>query len=548
MRIAFAQMNPVVGDFEFNLKLIEDAYVQAVSQKADLLITPELSVCGYPPHDLLLRPEMLVRNRAALERLAQVTAGQPCALAVGHVDSSDGGTTNKVTVLSDGKSVFSQAKRLLPTYDVFDEHRYFAPGGEPQVWEYEGLRIAFAICEDLWKAEKAIQSYSSLNADLLVSLSASPYEWGKRKDREAIHGQLAGELKCPLLYVNQVGSNDEILFDGGSFISNPGEDGVSRLPLFEESFGMVEWQNKKLHWLAPEVDKREDEAPEEIEVLSRGLVLGIRDYFRKTGFKKAVLGLSGGIDSALVATLCVRALGAKNVTGILMSSQYSSAHSFEDAEVLAKRLGMPYEIRPIKFLFSTMKREWSEGRGELSDLAQENLQARIRGTLLMTIANHENALVMTTGNKSELAVGYCTLYGDMVGAIDPIGDLFKTRVYELSRWVNENWDAPIPERSIEKAPSAELKLDQKDTDSLPDYDKLDPVLGDYVEGLMGIQKLLEKYPSEASWIPGVLSKVEQNEYKRRQSAIVLKVSSRAFGVGRRVPVAKKWNQVESLLH
>ncbi len=556
MRIALAQIDPIVGSFATNVKKISEAYEQACTDGARLLLTPELSICGYPPHDLLDRPEMFERNEAALANLLALTRGKSCALVVGHVtrNPSEHGRSaqNSVSILQDGKVVFTQAKSLLPTYDVFDEARYFEPATEVKAWDCDGTSIALAICEDLWAQDEVlgrriygkepIEKYRKLEADLIVSLSASPYEYGKRARRESIHQDVSTGLGIPLLYVNQIGATDEILFDGGSFAIDFQGKLSGRLPLFKKAFGMVDldFGSKKLSWANSKSTEREDQAPDEVEVLSRALVVGIREYFARTGFRSAILGLSGGIDSAVVAALAVQALGAENVMGIAMPSQYSSGHSLEDAEVIARNLKIRFEVRPIKFLFATANRELSEGRGALAPLAQENLQSRLRGMVLMSLSNHYNALVLTTGNKSEMATGYCTLYGDMAGAIAPIGDIYKTRVYELANKINALWGGPIPERSITKPPSAELKPDQKDQDSLPPYDQLDALLVDYIENRQPLPLLEKKH---GKWVGEILKKLEMNEYKRRQAAPVLKVSTKAFGIGRRIPIAKKWDSI-----
>jgi NAD+ synthetase len=381
----------------------------------------------------------------------------------------------------------------------------------------------------------------------LISLSASPYVIDKRKHREEIHAEIAQKLGVPLVYVNQVGANDEVLFDGASFAIDRNGKVAGRLPAFQNAFGVVDvdLDSGQVSFVSPNSSEREDAPPSDIGVLSRALVIGIRDYFERTRFKTAILGLSGGIDSAVVAALAARALGPKNVLGVAMPSQYSSSHSLSDAESLAQNLGINFEVRPIKFMNATVTRELSERRGQLAPLALENLQARLRGLVLMTLSNHYNSLVLTTGNKSELATGYCTLYGDMCGALAPIGDLFKTRVYELARFINGNWGAPIPESSITKPPSAELRPDQKDQDTLPPYDLLDAVLEEYVEKGTAVSVIEEQYEKRlptSGWVRNLLKMLEINEFKRRQAAPVLKVSRKAFGIGRRIPIAKIWDQ------
>jgi NAD+ synthase (glutamine-hydrolysing) len=562
VKIAFAQFAPIVGDFEGNADLILKAYARACSGsgQARLLLTPELSLSGYPPHDLMDRPEIFERTEKALEKLAQATLGQTTALVVGHVAKNPNprgrAAFNCISVLEAGRVVFTQAKTLLPTYDVFDEARYFEPATEHGVWESGGngkagpARIAFAICEDLWGddsvrgrkiyEETPVAKLKSLNPDLLISISASPYEFAKRAHREELHGKVAREVGTPLLYINQVGATDEVLFDGASFATD--EKGVlrGRLPAFREAYAVFDTEKEKFDSESDAL--REDSAPDDLEVLTRGLVHGIEQYFTRTGFQRAIIGLSGGIDSAVVAALAVRALGPKNVFGVAMPSQYSSSHSLADAEALAQNLGIPFEVRPIKFLFSAANREIGEARGQLAPIAQENLQARLRGTVLMTLSNHYNALVLTTGNKSEIAVGYCTLYGDMCGALAPIGDVLKTRVYEVARRLNawavrDGGAAVIPESTLTKAPSAELRPDQKDQDSLPPYEDLDPMLVDAIENLLSAEELVQRH---GEWAREILRKIDINEYKRRQAAPVLKVSTKAFGSGRRVPIAKKW--------
>jgi NAD+ synthetase len=562
MRIAIAQIDPVVGAFDANVRKIQDAYERACAEQARLLLAPELAICGYPPHDLIERPEMFDRNERALQKLADLTRGKPCAIAVGHVakNHSEVGrqAQNVISILENGKVVYRQAKTLLPTYDVFDEARYFEPATEIHPWQCDGKTISLAICEDLWSEDlvsgrhiyhqiKPIDSIEKCHPGLVISLSASPYMINKRPHREEIHAEIARRLGVPLIYVNQVGANDEVLFDGASFVADGQGKIVGRLPVFKTSFGIVDVDLEKgsARFVMPEAQDREDSAPTAIEGLSRGLVLGIRDYFQRTGFKTAILGLSGGIDSAVVATLAAHALGPKNVLGVAMPSMYSSSGSLTDAEALARNLGINFEVRPIKFLNSQAARELSERRGELAPLALENLQARLRGLLLMTLSNHYNSLVLTTGNKSELAVGYCTLYGDMCGALSPIGDVYKTQVYELANYLNEAWGQPIPQSSVTKPPSAELRPDQKDQDTLPPYDALDAVLIDYLENRVPISELEGRHLAKVAnpdWIKKVLRLLEISEFKRRQAAPVLKVSNKAFGIGRRIPIAKFWDQ------
>lgn len=550
MKIALAQLDPIVGDIERNVGEILSAYQRAVQEGARLCVTPELALFGYPPLDLLDRPEIVARNEKGLEMLKKATIGQSCALIVGHIAANPSGrghaTQNVLSVIENGKVVFRQAKCLLPTYDVFDEARYFEPGDEPELWNCDDQKIGFAICEDLWAKAGQMKRYSfdpvehlaKLGPDFLISIAASPYEKEKFVHRESLHADAARALKAPLLYVNQTGATDEILFDGRSFLLDGKGARQGGLPPFETGMAWVEITKGQAQWLKSTTTS--PSVQPEIEVLAKGLVTGIRSYFQRTGFKKALLGLSGGIDSALLAVLAVRALGKENVMGIGMPSQYSSDHSLEDAEILAGNLGLHFEVLPIRSSFDLLNTQLAKLRGgKLKDIAEENLQSRIRGVMLMSLSNHEGALVLTTGNKSEMAMGYCTLYGDMVGALAVIGDLFKTEVYALSSWINENWGAPIPERSITKAPSAELRPDQTDQDSLPAYELLDPMLKEYLEEAASVEALTKKH---GDWVPAVIRTLEFNEYKRRQAAPVLKTSSKAFGIGRRIPIAKKWDQ------
>ena len=550
MRIALAQISPVVGDFDGNVRKITKAYDRAAQDSAArLLLTPELSVSGYPPHDLMDRPEIFSRTDAALESLKTITKGKKLALAVGHVarnpKSKGRRAQNCVSVIQDGQIVFTQAKTLLPTYDVFDEARYFEPAHEIKAWEYEpGRRVAFAICEDLWSGDESLQQLYDVNPvleiqklkpDVLVSISASPYEYQKRERREAIHSDIAKKLNVPLLYINQFGATDDILFDGASFVIDSKGVVCERLQFFSEDFTTVDTQS---------LSQKQLMTPQELDVLIDGLICGIRSYFERTGFRLGILGLSGGIDSAVVAVLAAQALGEKNILGIAMPSQVSSLHSLEDAEELAKNLKIHFLVKPIKFLFSAAQKEMANTGEPLADIALENLQSRIRGNLLMTLSNHYQALVLTTGNKSEMAMGYCTLYGDMCGALAPIGDVYKTRVYEIAGRLNERFGEVIPKRSIDKAPSAELRPNQTDQDSLPAYDVLDGLLFDYLEKSIPVSDLKNKYDSKLGKghsVEAVLKKFEINEYKRRQAAPTLKVSTKAFGVGRRVPIAKIWD-------
>jgi NH3-dependent NAD+ synthetase/predicted amidohydrolase len=559
MKIFLAQLSPVVGAFEANYSQIKNAYERACSVRARLFLTPELALNGYPLYDWIERPELMEATDQALQDLASLTKDSSTALAVGHISLNLTGSgqkfQNSISVFEGGKCIFHQSKTLLPSYDVFDEPRYFEPASDLQVWDCDGVRVAFGICEDLWGRSldskqrryhrDPILDYQRLGAQFVLSLSSSPYEWEKRKQRERTHQEIAKTLKVPVVYVNQVGATDELLFDGGSFAVDAHGTKILQLPYFEAGEGWVALDGQGALSASSVVADLSRSPEDEWEILSQGLIVGIRDYFLRTGFKRAVLGLSGGIDSALVAVLAVAALGSENVLALAMPSQYSSSHSLEDAEILAKKLGIRLEVRPIKFAFSTLSRELSEDRGQLKSVALENLQSRLRGTILMTLANQDSSLVLTTGNKSEIAMGYCTLYGDMNGALAPLGDLYKTQVYLLVQYWNQSRGDVIPARILSKAPSAELRPNQTDQDSLPPYEVLDRFLLNYLEENLPLKRLevLLKDQLPASGVGSVqdlASRVNLNEYKRHQSAPILRVSKKAFGLGRRVPIAKKY--------
>ena len=541
MRIALAQMQSVVGAFEQNVLTIKQCYQKACAQGARILVTPELSLSGYLLYELLNRSEIFERSEKAFQDLVSFTRHQKTALVLGHFTKNEGSgrfAYNCASVLEEGACVFTQAKTLLPDYDVFSEQRYFEPAEEQRLWFCDGIGVALGICEDFWwssgnlsriYARDPVQSYVDQKASLVLALACSPYEGKKVSVRHSLHAQVAQRVGAPLIYVNQVGATDEILFDGNSFSMGASGNLLHQLSSFRSELGFVE--------VLPEVIQH-SVAEESKEVLVRGLVFGIREYFRSAGFKKAILGLSGGIDSAVVGMLAVEALGASQVLGVMMPGPYSSPDSLEDARVLAEGLGMPYEVHPISDFFEKM--QYGLKRESWLPLTLENLQARIRGLMLMTLSNQESALVLTTGNKSEIAMGYCTLYGDTVGALAPIGDLFKTRVYELG-WHLHRTRGFLPERSLTRAPSAELRPNQRDDQSLPPYGQLDPLLEDYLEKGWSAEKLVEKYAMEPNFLRTLLRQIESNEYKRRQFAPSLKVTSAAFGAGRKIPIAKVWN-------
>ncbi|MCP5521445.1 MAG: NAD+ synthase [Verrucomicrobiales bacterium] len=544
MKIALAQINTTVGDFDGNRRLILEALQRGADAGANLVMTPELAVTGYPPRDLLNRPSFVARNLEILAELAAATG--ETALAVGYVGQNRTGpgrdATNSVALLHRGERVATREKSLLPSYDVFDEDRYFEPATTNAPVEFGGVKLGLTICEDLWNDEgfwtdrryrrNPAAELVAAGADLLLNLSASPWHLGKNRVRHAMLGTLARRSGIPLLYCNSVGGNDELVFDGASLAFDGSGGLIARGGAFVEDLLVVDTNATGI----AEPLELEDE-----EKLYRALVLGLRDYLHKCGFKSAVLGLSGGIDSALTAALAVAALGSENVHGVALPSRYSSAGSLADAEALARNLGIRYDVIPIEPSFQAMKSGVAPLFGDRpEDLTEENIQARLRGVILMALSNKFGSLVLTTGNKSELAVGYCTLYGDMCGGLAVINDVPKTMVYRLARWINREREL-IPESSITKPPSAELRPDQKDQDSLPPYEVLDSILDAYVVECRPVAEILAA-GFDPEHVQRVVRLIDLSEYKRRQAAPGLKVTSKAFGVGRRIPIAQRWRE------
>lgn len=542
MKVALAQINTTVGDLAGNEARILAAYRRGVEAGVELVMFPELTITGYPPRDLLLKRSFIAGNLAVLERLATATGNT--GLLVGYVGENSvrpgREVTNSIALLQKGKVVATRAKTLLPTYDVFDEDRYFEPATENIPVEFNGGRIGLTICEDIWNDEDfwPVRRYqhnpplelAMAGSRLLFNISASPWNVGKHETRYQMLRSMAIKAKCPVVFCNQVGGNDELVFDGGSLAFNAAGDLIGRGVMFAEDFVVVDTDSK--------VKVQPVDWPEE-EFVYNALVLGLRDYLHKCGFKSAVLGLSGGIDSALVACLAVAALGKENVRGVSLPSQFSSQGSLDDARLLAEKLQIRHEVIPIQPAFVTLKKELQPvfaGRAE--DTTEENIQARLRGVILMALSNKFGALLLTTGNKSELAVGYCTLYGDMCGGLAVISDVPKTMVYRLARWINREKEI-IPKSSITKPPSAELRLDQTDQDSLPPYDVLDAILDAYVVKGKTLSEIVAA-GYEESTVKRVVRLIDFNEYKRRQAAPGLKVTSKAFGVGRRIPIAQKY--------
>jgi NAD+ synthase (glutamine-hydrolysing) len=544
VKIALAQVNPTVGDFIGNLDKIISMTRRAAEQGARLAVFPELAVCGYPPADFLEKPSFLARCRQSIGELAEATRSLPTALLVGVALPAppDAGkpAVNAAVLLDCGHVLLEQHKRLLPFYDVFDEQRYFFPSARQQVVELDNLRIAVSICEDAWNdknfwprrlyASDPLEELMRQNPAIHINLSSPPFWHSKRKLRRQMLASISNRDGIPMVMCNQVGGNDSLIFDGSSMCINAHGDLVAQAKSFEEDLVVFD------PFCSPAVREPEDD---DTEAAYRALVLGTRDYVRKCGFSKVAVGLSGGIDSALVAAIATEALGKENVLTIGMPSPYSSQGSIEDSRALAANLGIRFEVVAISDLFGDYTRALeSLFKGTSPGLAEENLQARIRGNLLMAVSNKFGSLVLTTGNKSEMAVGYCTLYGDMVGALAVIGDLVKTRVYAICRWLNREREV-IPSAIIDKPPSAELRPGQKDTDSLPPYETLDPILEAYVERYETPEFIAERNGFPLELVQQVVSLVERSEYKRQQAAPVLKVTSKSFGMGRRFPIAVK---------
>lgn len=547
MNIALAQINPIVGDISGNCRRVIECAAAARSQRADLVVFPELTLCGYPPKDLLLKPRFIEDIGAAARRLAESLASGPPVLA-GYVRPTEKpvgrALRNVMALLRDGRVAAECVKMLLPTYDVFDEHRYFEPAESATVIELDAgarkWRIGVTICEDLWTDGQLLgrqlydrnppQDLVKSGIDLIVNASASPFVIGKQALRERLMAGHARNGRVPIYYVNQVGGNDELVFDGASCVFGPDGSILARARAFSEDILCFDAQSAG--------HGRVETYPDDLDSVWDALVLGTRDYVSKCGFREVVLGLSGGIDSALTACLAVEALSKDRVHGVAMPSRYSSDHSLADAEALARNLGIDYRVIPIEPMHEAFERGLApafEGRGP--DITEENVQARIRGNILMSLSNKFGWLLLTTGNKSELAVGYCTLYGDMCGGLALISDVPKTMVYQLARRYNDRRRPPnIPESSITKVPSAELRPDQHDQQSLPPYEILDAILHRYVE-LEQAPDTIQAAGFDEGTVREVIRMVDRNEYKRKQAATGLKVTSRAFGGGRRMPIA-----------
>jgi NAD+ synthase (glutamine-hydrolysing) len=551
MKIALVQLNYLIGDFDGNLSKISKAVSEASASGAELVVFSELSICGYPPLDLLERREFIDTCILYTEKLASmVDPGTGVLVGSPEYNPNRDGKLlfNSAFFLYEGKIQQAFRKTLLPTYDIFDEYRYFEPNRDFHILNFKGKKMAVTICEDLWDEQPFDNEFSRsrlyttnpleelipFGPDLIINMAASPFSHRKMKVKQAIFTGKAVKHKLPVLYCNQVGAHTELIFEGGSMCIHPSGYIAGKLPFFREGILMADLDEL----LAP-VPNSKQEVPDRIETISEALICGIRDYFKKMNFHTATLGLSGGIDSAVTLALASEALGPENLHVLLLPSQYSSDHSVNDSVEMALNMGVEYNILPIKDLFNSFRETLLPLFDKLpEDIAEENIQARIRGTLLMALSNKFGNILLNTSNKSETAVGYGTLYGDMNGGLSVLGDVYKTDVYLLAKYLNRKKEV-IPENIISKAPSAELRPDQKDSDSLPPYDTLDLILEAYIEKQLPLEKVVEMgYDSQL--VNRIVRMVNQNEYKRYQTPPILRISSKAFGVGRRLPLVARY--------
>ncbi|MGE5057299.1 MAG: NAD+ synthase [Acidobacteriota bacterium] len=544
MKIALGQINPTVGDFSGNATKIIDFSGRAQAAGAGMILFPELSVCGYPPRDLVERPSFITHNREAVERIAAQTKGITVICGLVTPADCDAGKSvmNSAALLMEGKIAFLQSKMLLPTYDVFDEMRNFAPARKQELFPFCGNRMALTICEDAWNDKQfwvkrlytvdPVEALIQAGGNFVLNISASPFWIGKRELRRDMLASIARQHKVPVVLVNQVGGNDSLVFDGSSLVLNREGNVIAQGRSFEED--LIYFDSQTLTG-----EMHEQLSGDEASAYS-ALVLGTRDYIQKCGFRKAIVGLSGGIDSALTAVIAADAVGAENVIGVGMPGPYSSPGSIDDARALARNLGIRFELLSINPAYEAYCQILSDVFAGLpQDVTEENIQSRARGAVLMALSNKLGAIVLSTGNKSELGVGYCTLYGDMVGGLAVISDVPKTLVYRLSAYVNSRQPV-IPQASLEKPPSAELRPDQKDSDSLPPYEILDAILEDYIEDSHSAEQIAADRKFDIQLVKRVIRMVDRAEYKRQQAAPGLKISPKAFGYGRRVPIAAKF--------
>ncbi len=541
MKIAIAQLNFHIGNFDFNTKKIINAIHEASAKGADLVVFPELAVCGYPPRDFLEFPEFITSCSQAVDKIARECHGIAAVVGAPCINPGSAGKDlfNSAYFLENGEVRFVQHKSLLPNYDIFDEYRYFEPNRSFGIIEYKGKRIALTICEDIWNVSpdplyvmKPMDELIKLNPDLLINIAASPFSYIQDSQRKKVLAENASLYNLPAVYVNHVGAQTELIFDGGSMVVDNRGEVVLQLPFFEENICVFDLDN-------PDTQLTNNVDLSKTGLIRNALVLGIRDYFRKMDFSKAVLGLSGGIDSALTLVLAAEALGKENVLAVLMPSQFSSEHSVADALQLVKNIDCRHETIPIETAFKAFENLLEplfEGRP--FNITEENIQARVRAVILMAISNKLGYILLNTSNKSEAAVGYGTLYGDMCGGLAVLGDVYKTQVYEITDLINKDKEI-IPRNTIEKPPSAELRPGQKDSDSLPEYDVLDEILYKYIEQKLGPEELI-RHGYDARIVHRILNLVNTSEYKRYQSPPILRVSPKAFGMGRRMPIVGKY--------
>jgi len=544
MKIALSQLNVTIGALEGNVQKMGEAINRAIADNADLIVFSELSLCGYIPKDMLNYDSFVKRGYDSLEQLKPLTEKIGVLVGMPTWSGLEKGKRlyNSAVLIHKGEVVAEVHKTLLPTYDIFDEYRYFEPASELSVVEFKGVRLAITICEDLWNLDDPklysrtpMDELISQDPDIMINLSGSPFSYNHVEERKNRMVNNALHYGLPLVYVNQVGAHTDILFDGGSLFINRSGEIAEELNYFEEDYRCIDWDVDSVY-----PDNSQDRKDYDIEMIHDALVMGIRDYFGKMGFKKAILGSSGGIDSAVINALAVKALGAENVLAVLMPSKYSSEGSVVDAEKLAENLGCNYTTIPIQDMVNSVEASLSnEFEGKSPDVTEENIQARSRGLLLMAMSNKFGYILLNTSNKSETAVGYATLYGDMCGGLSALGDLYKMQVYEMARFINRNGEI-IPEEIITKPPSAELRFDQKDSDSLPEYKLLDKILFNYIELQKGWREIFDLGYDEAT-VRRVVKLVDRNEYKRFQAAPILRISNLAFGVGRQMPLVAEFN-------